>query len=167
VEDVRAVICRGYARTVEEAAAAVKAAREEELSTEAAYAASVEPLLVATVSVYQVLADWQRHAWERLFSGKLVEVQGTGEVLRDAYAKTLRLFSHAAAALAEVEALGYIVEGAAELRRAHEDLHRLAADFPKRWPLFDKAELEEASKRAHRGEALSAEEFGRALLGDD
>jgi hypothetical protein len=167
VVDVRAVICRGHARTVEEAVAVVKAAHEQAVFTEAAWAASVEALVAATVPLYELVRGWQRDAWQKLFSGKLAGVQATGEALRDAYARTFPPFSNAAAALAEVEAAGYAIEGADELRRAQEDLRRLQADFERRWPFFDAAELAEARGRAQRGEALSAEEFSRALLGDD
>jgi hypothetical protein len=167
VTDIGAVICRGHARTVEEAAAELQAARDAESNASAAWAGATGELANACLTLGNCLRDWQRRAWEGLFSGKLVAVQATGEALRDAYTRSLGVFAQVAEAVAVVEAAGHALANVEEFRRAHEGLRRRHADFTKRWPLFDLAELEEARERARRGEALSAEEFARALLGDD
>jgi hypothetical protein len=127
----------------------------------------VEQLVTACLALGNCVRDWQRNAWKGLFSGKLVAVQATGEALRDAYATSQGVFELVAGSVAEVQALGYTIANGEDFRRAHEELRRLHADFAKRWPLFERADLEEAQERARKGEFLTAEEFARALLGDD
>jgi hypothetical protein len=152
---------------IAEAAAAVRAATERAQFAEAELARITEEMIARCVDAGKYLHDWQQTAWSDLFSGKLIEVQETGRQLKDAYRETLGLFEKAASRLADSQGRDYTIEGAEEFQRLQKKIKRLAADFDKRWPLFDLTELQQAIERADKGEVLTAEEFRRALLSDD
>src|SRR4051794_39671175 len=86
-DDVMAVICRGHARTLEDAAVAWKADHED-----AGRVAIAEHLTAACLLFRDLMKGWQKDAWRRLFAGQLHDVQRVGELLREAYGKILARF---------------------------------------------------------------------------
>ena len=156
----KSVICRGQARTIEDAVEAWRPDRGDTMEVR-----DIEDVIPVCLLLCELLQEWQRDAWESLFSNKLRNVQSEGESLRKAYIHSLEAFKGVADCLRWAEQKGYEFDTAAEFHRATETVQESYGDFSRRWPFLDPAVVEEARAQIGRGEFLSAEDIQRELLG--
>lgn len=156
----KSVICRGQARTIEDAVETWKADHED-----AADVRAIEDVIPVCLTLCQLLQEWQKDVWESLFSNRLRNVHSTGELLRKGYHHALPALDGVADCLRWAEQKGYEVDKTAVFQQAAESVRRLHEDFTRRWPFLDRAAVEEARAQIGRGEFLSAEEIQRELHG--
>jgi hypothetical protein len=114
--------------------------------------------------VAEVLRDCacmtMRGAWDSLFSGRVRNVQATGERYGRIFDITLRILDTVRRE-AEAAQIGQEVSGYKKLLGAVEDVLRLKEDFEARWPHFDPASVERGAAEAARGEFVDFEEICR------
>jgi hypothetical protein len=154
----KSVICRGQARTIEDAVKAWKAEHDDAMEVR-----DIEDVVRVCVLLSELMQEWQAEAWECLFSGKLRSTQLAGGLLRKAYAHAAEAFEGVAEWVNWVRERGYKVEGARRFTEAVEAVRRLREDFVRRWPTLTASDLAEGSAQAARGEFMSPEELAREL----
>lgn len=156
----KSVICRGQARTIEDAVEAWRADHDDAMDVR-----DIEDVIPVCLTLSELLQEWQKEAWESLFSNRLSNLQEAGELLRKAYLHSLQAFEGVADCLRWTKQLGYEVDRIAEFQQAFETIRRLSEDFSQRWPVLDAASVETARAQIARGEFLSAEDIQRELHG--
>ncbi len=156
----RSIICRGQARTIEDAVEAWRTGHDGALE-----ARDIEDVIPVCLTLCQLLQQWQKDAWEALFANRLRNVHSAGALLRKGYHHALQALEGVADGLRWAEQKGCEVARAADFRQAAEAVRRLHEDFCRRWPFLDRAAVEEARAQIGRGEFLSAEDIQRELHG--
>jgi hypothetical protein len=154
----RSVICRGQVRTIEDAIEAWKAGHEDAMEVR-----DIEDVIPVCLMLGELLQQWQKDAWESLFSNRLREVQSAGALLQKAYSQSLEAFEGVADCLRWAKRNGYAVEKATDFQRIAEMVQRLHADFARRWPFLDPTAIDEARAQISRGEFVSEEDIQHEL----
>jgi len=142
------VLLRGQARTVEEAAEAWGETQAELDRLESLERVIDDLTRAASFSEQRVDAYW-----EALFSGKIRDVLRIGDLLRETTGRTARAYAQFLGAVQAFESAGYVVDGAAEFRRAADAMRRLADDLEARWPRFDPEALDRGLAQAAQGQS--------------
>src|SRR5579859_7790913 len=144
---------------IAEAAAAVASANEKALYGEAKAAHSVDLWAARCIVLGSGLREWQKKAWNDLFSDERIDVEETRKNLKETYSMTLDYFQVTASRIEEYQRRGYAINGAEEFHRLHEEIRRLATDFDSRWPRFDPVASQQAIDRIAQGQYITPEEF--------
>jgi hypothetical protein len=156
----KSIICRGQARTIEDAVEAWKTDHADALEIHA-----IEDVIPVCLALGDLLQEWQKEAWESLFANQIGNLQAAGELLRKAYTHSLEALEDVADCLRWAERKGYEVDKMADFQQALEAVRRLNEDFCRRWPFLDRTAVEEARVQIGRGEFMSAEDIQRELHG--
>jgi hypothetical protein len=159
---VRNAIYRGKLRTVEDAVEAWKAEHDDAMGVR-----MFEDVVRECLAAHTLFRDMQKERWEKLFAGKISEVQTTGENLIKTFETSLLVYSLVEECLLRVKRAGFRVNGEEEFEKAFPELRSAAADFKSRWPFVDLKQIEESRAAFARGESQSVEEILGELQGSD
>lgn len=135
--NLKSVICRGQARTIEDALAVWKADHED-----AAHATAAAELVDLYLAHGAYLRSWTQLAWELLFDNRIFNPQIDGETLQQSLVRALDLGGAVAACLRPPQAVESDI--AEKVHTAAVELQRLSEDLQARWPWLD----EHSTRRA-------------------
>jgi hypothetical protein len=153
-------ICRGRARTVEDAVEAWKDDHDAAMQ-----ARDTEDLVDISLEFTRFLLDWVQQSWERLFANNLRSIQETGLLLQRWLTRADELAKDVENCIRATKKQGYTVEGADEFAATVANLRRIKQDFEGRWPFVDENVMEDSRLAFQRGEGQDVEDLIRETQG--
>lgn len=136
--ETKNAICRGQARTLEDAVETWKPVHDEAME-----ACDVDAVVEIYLKFVAFLLAWQEETWEKLRANRLSNVQKRGRSIQTWLAKAVD-FTDIEEGVREIEAKGYTVDKADEFRRIVRDVEQVNQDFSKRWPRVDEEKLSQS-----------------------
>ena len=101
---------------------------------------------------------WQSVLGE-LFNEQVDDVEASGEMIRRATSRALTAFARVQENIVLASKRGESIENAEAFGDAMRELQKLKAEVEKRWPTFDRQQIEESLAAFRRGEYQTTEEL--------
>ena len=158
----KGLICRGRARTIEDAVEAWKSDHDEAMAVR-----DLEDIIRECRWLRDLLMEWNQESWKLLRAGRLHCVQDTGDSLRMVLTIFLRAIPRARRLAANYKRGGYHVEHAGEFADLEKQVQEMANELDQKWPFIDPREMEESRSAYDRGECQPVEDILRELQGTD